>query len=125
MKNNIQKLPDAELDVMLALWDIKAPALRCDIEKALDETHPMAHTTLLTLLSRLGEKGFIEIKKEGRASTYSPLIKKDEYLSMQGENFFSKICRGKLSDLATALSATGITQEDFLELKKLIEESER
>ena len=122
MKKAIQRLPDAELDVMLALWDIKEPALRADIEKKLSDTHPMAQTTLLTLLSRLAEKGFLEITKKGRASLYAPSVKKDDYLSSQGENFFKKLCKGKISDLATALCATGITKEEFDELKKLLEE---
>ena len=123
MKNNIMRLPDAELDVMMALWEMKTPALRADIEKLLEKSHPMAQTTLLTLLSRLADKGFIEITKKGRASLYAPLINKDDYISSQGNNFFKKLCRGRISDLATALCATGITKEDFDELKKLLEEN--
>ncbi len=124
MKNNAQKLPDAELDVMLALWDIKTPALRADIGKKLEDTHPMAQTTLLTLLSRLSDKGYLNIIKEGRASLYEPLITKEQYLSEEGKSFFRVLCQGKISSLATALCSSGLTKEDFDELKKLLEENE-
>lgn len=123
MKNNAQKLPEAELDVMLALWDMKTPALRADIGKKLESTHPMAQTTLLTLLSRLSEKGFLNIIKNGRASLYQPIVTKEEYLSEEGKSFFKVLCKGKISELATALCSSGLTKEDFDELKKLLEEN--
>ena len=74
MKDPIRRLPDAELEVMQAIWACKAPVARADIEKHLFQTHPMALTTLLTLLTRLSEKGFLSIEKVGRRSLYTPLF---------------------------------------------------
>ena len=37
MTESIRRLPDAELEVMQALWDCETPAARTDIEKVLDE----------------------------------------------------------------------------------------
>ena len=124
MKDFKGKLPDAELDVMLALWDMKTPALRADIGKKLENTHPMAQTTLLTLLSRLSDKGFLNIIKNGRSSLYEPLATKEEYLGEEGKSFFKRLCKGKISDLATALCSSGLTKEDFDELKRLLEDNE-
>lgn len=59
----IKRLPDAELEVMQALWSCTPPASRSDIETVLQSVHPMAVTTLLTVLTRLGEKGFLRIEK--------------------------------------------------------------
>ena len=53
MTRDVKRLPDAELAVMQALWACEAPAGRSDLEGILQGTHPMAATTLLTLLSRL------------------------------------------------------------------------
>ena len=72
MNNNMRRLPDAELEVMQALWACNAPVVRADIEAILFKTHPMAMTTLLTLLTRLSEKGYIQIEKVGRSSRYTP-----------------------------------------------------
>ena len=74
MKNTIRRLPDAEQEVMQAIWACQPPVARADIERILFETHPMAMTTLLTLLTRLCEKGFITIEKNGRRSYYTPSI---------------------------------------------------
>ena len=62
MNNNMRRLPDAELEVMQAIWACEPPVARADIEEILYKTHPMAMTTLLTLLTRLGEKQFITIE---------------------------------------------------------------
>ena len=74
MKPSIRRLPDAELEVMQALWGCEVPAARAAIEQHLPASHPMAQTTLLTLLTRLSDKGFVAIQKDGRKSLYTPLI---------------------------------------------------
>ena len=58
MIKNIRRLPDAELEVMQAIWACEPPVARNSIETILQETHepPMALTTLLTLLSRVQKK---------------------------------------------------------------------
>lgn len=68
----ISRLPDAELEVMQALWASDTPRPPCPTGRALAQTHPMATTTLLTLLSRLSEKGFVRVDKEGRQEPLRP-----------------------------------------------------
>ena len=45
-----KKLSDAELDIMLAIWQSPPPVQRADLEEQL-QSHNWADTTLLTLLS--------------------------------------------------------------------------
>ena len=68
MDKTIRRLPDAELEVMQAVWACEAPVARADIDAKLKDTHPMALTTLLTVLTRLADKGFIRIEKQGRSA---------------------------------------------------------
>ena len=69
MQKDIRRLPDSELEVMQAVWRCEAPATRKEIEKNLNREPPMAATTLLTLLSRLAERGFLRIQKEDEHTT--------------------------------------------------------
>ena len=121
MNTFIRKLPDGELEVMQAVWACPDPCTRKEISSVLFASHKMAETTLLTMLSRLSEKGFLKISKEGRASVYSPLICKDEYLAGQGRRFFKNLCGGKISTLANALCSSGLTREEIDELRSLLE----
>ena len=122
MKTSVKRLPDAELDVMQAMWDCNVPVLRSDLEAILNESHPMALTTLLTLLNRLSDKGFIRIEKVGRASQYYPLVTKEEYLAEQSHRFLHQLCQGNVSTFASALVSGGLSKEDIEELRALLKE---
>ena len=124
MKKVIQHLPDAELEVMQALWRCTPPASRATIENILRESRPMAATTILTLLVRLTERGFIEVHKRGRGNYYTPLISKREYLASQSRRFLNKLCSGDLNSFATALCDSGLSKDDIDELRKLLERGE-
>ena len=121
MKDIIRRLPDAEQEVMQAIWACTAPVVRTDIEKILYKTHPMAMTTLLTLLTRLSEKGFISIEKNGRRSYYTPCISREDYLAAQSKSFVDKLCGGSISTFATALCSSGLTREELSELREMLE----
>lgn len=121
MKETIRRLPDAELEVMQAIWACKPPVARTDIEEILYKTHPMAMTTLLTLLTRLGEKEFITIEKNGRRSYYTPCISQEDYLAAQSKTFVDKLCGGSMSTFATALCNSGLTKEELAELRDMLE----
>ena len=121
MAPSIRRLPDAELEVMQAIWACEPPIFRKDLEAILAPTHPMAVTTLLTLLTRLSEKGFVSIQKDGRRSQYIPLVSRQDYLAAQSSTFFHKLCGGNMSTFAAALCESGLSREELEELRDLLE----
>lgn len=121
MGESIRRLPDAELEVMNAVWACEAPVARTDIEAVLSDKHPLAATTILTLLTRLVEKGFLRTEKQGRANLYTPLIHKHDYLAAQSKRFVDKLCGGSMSAFAAALCDSGLSREDIEELRTLLE----
>ena len=121
MHDPIRRLPDAELEVMQAIWQCSSPAPRAEIEKKLFQNHPMALTTLLTLLTRLAEKGFITIEKIGRRSYYTPCVSQEDYLAAQSKNFFEKLCGRNISTFAAALCDSGLSKDEIAELRSLLE----
>lgn len=124
MSHTIRRLPDTELEVMQALWASDTPVPRAQLEECLAQTHPMATTTLLTLLSRLSEKGFVRVDKEGRKSLYAPLVTREDYLAAQSRSFIQKLCGGSLSTFASALCDSGLSKEELEELRELLKEGD-
>lgn len=118
----IKRLPESELEIMQIIWKKCAPVSRVDIEQALQETHPLAPTTILTLLTRLCEKGFLSLKKEGRSNLYEPLITEKEYLAAESRSFLDRVFHGSVASFATALCDSGVTKEELEELRRLLEE---
>lgn len=121
MRESIRRLPDAELEVMNAVWDCDPPVARADIEKILDRSRPMAATTILTQLTRLTEKGFLRLEKQGRVNCYTPLVSRRDYLACQSRRFVEKLCGGSMSAFAAALCDSGLSREDIDELRALLE----
>ena len=117
---NIKRLPESELEIMQIIWKEETPVSRMTIERALQEKHPLAPTTILTLLTRLCEKGFLSLKKEGRTNLYDPLITEREYLACESRSFLDRMFGGSVAGFATALCDSGIKKEELEELKRML-----
>lgn len=118
---DIKRLPESELEIMQIIWKETAPVSRITIENALQRTHPLAPTTILTLLTRLCEKGFLLLKKEGRTNLYEPLVAEKEYLAAESRSFLDRLFHGSVAGFATALCDSGIKKEELEELRQLLE----
>lgn len=121
MEQQIRRLPDSELEIMQAVWDCSPPASKAEIEASVYPAHPMAETTLLTLLSRLTDKGFLSVEILKRKKHYTPLISRKEYLAVQSRSFINKVCGGNISAFANALCDSGLTKDELTQLRKLLE----
>lgn len=118
------RLPDSELLVMQSIWNHPSPVKRSEIEEDMQNIHPIAQTTLLTLLSRLTAKGFITAEKVGRMSFYTPIVSKRDYLASEGNRFFKDLCNGSMNAFAAAMCDSGLSREDIDELRSLLERGE-
>ena len=124
MKPKIRRLPDSELAVMQAVWQCTPPVSRAELEEILFLQYPMAQTTLLTLLTRLAEKGFLSVEKQNRINYYIPTISREAYLAEQSRRFLDQLCGGSIPLFASALCDSGLSQEELAQLRKLLEEGE-
>lgn len=82
-----QHLPAAELDVMACLWKEGESTAR-GIREAMSRYRPMAHGSVVTLLSRLEDKGMVNKKKAafGKAFIFMPgKSPESTYRSLTGE----------------------------------------
>ena len=78
--------------------------------------------TLIVLLSRLINKGFLSAKKIGRRNEYTTLVSETEYQTAQTKNFLDKIYEGNASGLVSNLILGDLlADEEYEELKKLLE----
>ena len=63
--DNIRKLPDAEFDVMLALWESEvSPVNTAYLMENVGKQKGWKAPTLISFLSRLEERGFIKEKEK-------------------------------------------------------------
>jgi len=69
--------PPLELLCLSALWSLKEGNVK-DVQRIVNETRPLAYTTIMTVLERLLRKGKLTRRKVGRAFIYSPTSERDE-----------------------------------------------
>lgn len=117
------RLPDAELDVMQVLWNSEKPLLRPEIEQVLAADHQWSVTTLLSLISRLEEKGFISRQKQGKGYLYSPAVAQKAYLHQESQRFLKRVFNGSARNLVAALNQNNaLTSKEIDELRAYLDE---
>lgn len=120
----LQKISDAELEIMKIVWgNAKETTLFSYIMDSLAaQGRPCQKNTLIVLLSRLVNKGFLSARKKGRKNEYMPLVSEVEYQTAQTQNFIDKIYEGSVKGLvANLIAGEMLTDEEYEELKKLLE----
>ena len=118
-----KKLPDAEFELMRIVWQNTSPMSTNQIIACLDTDNTWKPQTVLTLLVRLIEKGFLESEKKGKERIYSPLISREKYLSAETERFFDKLHGNSIRSLVSTLyDGKKLSDEEIADLRDWLEE---
>lgn len=120
MKRNIS---DAELEIMKIIWNAKSPLFFAEISEGLAHSGKnWQKNTLITLLSRLMEKGYLRARKSGRKNQYTPLVTEQEFQSAQTIDFVDRVYQGEVSCLINQLVQNDLLKkEEYDQLKKILE----
>lgn len=115
-----KRLPDAELEVMQAVWSLEAPVTAAAVQQKVPSDWKA--TSVLTFLSRLCDKGFLSCEKEGRQNQYTPCVTQEEYLQRESRSFVERVCGGSVKNLVASLSDAGaLTAHDLDELRAFLD----
>lgn len=123
----MQQISDYELELMKIVWTNNGTALYAEIFKGLeDRGTPWTKNTIITLSSRLIEKGFLNTNKIGRRNEYKAIVTAEEYQSAQAQSFLDKIYEGNAKGLvATLIEKELLSSEDLEQLKSYWNGGER
>src|SRR5712691_566056 len=77
---SVARLAMGELEaaVMDVLWDRGGWSTPGEVHLVLGRHHPVAYTTVMTILVRLWQKGRLERERDGRAFAYHPILSREE-----------------------------------------------
>jgi predicted transcriptional regulator len=68
--------PPLELLCLNALWSLGQGRVG-DVRQFVAPSRPLAYTTVMTVLDRLGRRGIVTRRKTGRAFVYAPAVSRD------------------------------------------------
>lgn len=117
------QVSDSELELMKIIWAEGGKALYARIMDALAETGShWQKNTVITLLSRLVEKGFLKTNKIGRRNEYTAIVTETDYRAAQTKNLLDKLYEGEAKGLvSTLIQKEMLTSADYEDLKKFWE----
>lgn len=115
----IHTVSDAELVLMKIIWAKGGTALYAQImEELVNSGSTWQKNTVITLLSRLVEKGLLKTNKIGRRNEYTAIVGEDEYQVAQTQKLLGKLYQGSAKGLVSALIQNDmLSPEDYEELK--------
>ncbi|MGQ0843466.1 MAG: BlaI/MecI/CopY family transcriptional regulator [Sporichthyaceae bacterium] len=79
MTSGVRSLGDLENRIMQVVWRSAAALTVRDIVEALEPSHPVAYTTVITVIERLRVKGWVARTKQGRSFQYQATCTEDDY----------------------------------------------
>ncbi len=122
----IQQISDSELELMKIVWASGGTALYAQIMEELAKAgRTWQKNTVITLLSRLVDKGLLKTSKIGRRNEYAALVSQADYQTAQARTLLNKLYQGSAKGLvATLIQGELLSPADYEELKQYWEESQ-
>lgn len=118
-----QQISDSELELMKIIWGNGGTALYAQIMEALSKKgRTWQKNTIITLLSRLVDKGFLKTNKIGRRNQYTAIVSASDYQTAQTQTLLDKLYEGSARGLvSTLIEKELLSTEDYEELKQFWE----
>jgi len=119
------RISEAEKEIMDIIWQASRPVTTSQIMERLPQGKEWKTNTVITFLSRLTEKGFVQATRIGKANHYEPRVTEREFRNAETRQFIRDIHRGSVLGLISALCDNGdLTREDIEKLMKRLEQRE-
>lgn len=115
-----QQVSDSELEILKIIWAEGGKALYARIMEELAQTgNHWQKNTVITLLSRLIEKGLLKTNKIGRRNEYTAIVSEADYQAVQTKNLLDKLYEGNAKGLvSTLIQREMLTPKDYEDLRK-------
>lgn len=118
----MKRLPDAEFEIMKAVWNITPPFNVNMVLEQLNGEKDWKVQTAISLMFRLVKRGFLQTEKNGNERIYYSLISKEEYLKSETNAFIKQYHDDSIYSIFNTLyDSNKISENDikhFLELIK-------
>ncbi len=118
----MKKLGDAELEIMLAVWEAGEPVPSSYVQEKLRGRRDWALPSILTSLSRLVDKGFLSCQKRGKSNWYHPLVSEKDYKAAEGRGLIDRLYGGSFTGMVASLcDGRAIDEDDLAQLRQYLD----
>jgi predicted transcriptional regulator len=119
-------LTAVQLEIMQVVWNAPAGATVAEIWDAISQGREVARTTVLNLVTRLDERGWLKRRKTEGVYRYVATIDRDTASANAASRFVDDFFGGSASELVLSLiGSQRLTPAELDQLKKLVEQATR
>ena len=119
-----QLLTHGEWNLMECLWE-KGQCTGREAVEDLERRVGWSRSTTLTTLRRMTEKCLIRCDDEGDVRVYSPLIRREDAVLRETDDFLSRVYRGSVAMMMSAMTRRQrLSKEEIDELYAILKEAE-
>lgn len=126
MDSKVKKLGEAELEIMQVIWQEAGAAVTSNqILKKLQSRRKWQLSTLMTSLSRMADKGFVNCDRSTGTNLYTAIVSENDYKAREGRNFLERLYDNSIQNLVANLYGNKVIKDsDLEELRAFLDEME-
>jgi BlaI family penicillinase repressor len=122
---NSPRLGRVQMKIMQVLWEKGRVSAR-EITETLNQSEPIAHSTVQTLLRKLEAKGAIEHDITERTFVFYPVVKEDKVKHVVTHDLMERVFGGSAAELVSyLLEHESVSREEIEQIRKLIDQQKK
>ena len=122
---SIDELAQHQLDVMEVVWELGEATVH-QVRDRINEKKDLAYTTILSVMQKLEQEGWLEHRAERRTYIYTPTVSREQAGTRSVRRLIDQVFAGRPQLMFQHLIDDGKMSEDELsELRKLINRHKR
>lgn len=126
MGNVRKKLGEAEFEIMQVIWRSDAPVTSNQILKGLQAQRKWQLSTLMTSLSRMADKGFVNCDRSTGTNLYTAIVTEEDYKAKEGRNFLERLYDNSIQNLVASLYGNKVLSDsDITELRSFLDDMQK
>jgi BlaI family penicillinase repressor len=126
MTRSAQDVPEAELAVLRALWELGTATRRQITDRLYPDGGPAHYTTVQKLLERLQDRELVTRGGTAQLRTFTAAVGKDDFIRLRLRDVADKLCEGSLTPLLMNLvQARPLSEAELDELRRIVREQGR
>jgi BlaI family transcriptional regulator, penicillinase repressor len=119
------RLGRVQMKIMQVLWE-KGHANAREITDSLNESEPIAHSTVQTLLRKLEAKGAVRHDSQERTFVFYPMAKEDKVKRLAARDLMERVFGGSVAELVSyLLKNEKVPRDEIEQIHRLIDQQKR
>ena len=124
-RSSLGPLGEAEMEVLQLVWEHGGPVTVADIHEQAAARRKVAYTTIMTIMKKLADKGYLQYEKQGSAYVYRAARPSGEVKHSLLKGILRKVFQGSPVELVESLVRyEHLSEKERAELKDLLEKLE-